>query len=45
MQCLKDLKKADIDEVMKYAKPTVNVVKTLSACCIMFDVKPEKVFF
>jgi dynein heavy chain len=43
VQCLKDLKKADIDEVKQFAKPTVNVVKTITAVCIMFEVKPERV--
>jgi dynein heavy chain, axonemal len=43
VQCLKDLKKADIDEVKSLGKPPANVVKTLMACCIMFDIKPEKV--
>lgn len=43
VQCLKDLKKSDIDEVKTFGKPTINVVRTLQACCIMFDYKPEKV--
>lgn len=43
VQCLKDLKKADIDEVKSLGRPPVNVVKTLTACCIMFDIKPNVV--
>eukprot|EP01033_Poteriospumella_lacustris_P000280 gene286-182_t len=43
VQCLSDLKKADIDEVRALPKPPVNVVKTLAALCIMFDIKPEMV--
>lgn len=43
VQCLKDLKKADIDEVKSLGKPPVNVVRTLTACCIMFDIKPDMV--
>lgn len=43
VQCLKDLKKADIDEVKSLGRPPVNVVKTLQACCIMFDIKPDRV--
>jgi dynein heavy chain len=38
---LKDLKKADIDEVKSLGRPPVNVVRTLTALCIMFDVKPD----
>lgn len=41
VRCLKDLKKADIDEVKSLGRPPVNVVRTLQACCIMFDIKPE----
>ena len=41
VQCLKDLKKADIDEVKSLGRPPVNVVRTLTACCIMFDIKPD----
>jgi len=40
VKCLKDLKKSDIDEVRSLGRPPVNVVRTLTACCIMFDVKP-----
>jgi len=43
VQCLKDLKKADIDEVKSLGRPPVNVVRTLTACCIMFDIKPNMV--
>jgi dynein heavy chain len=43
VQCLKDLKKADIDEVRSLGRPPVNVVRTLTALCIMFDVKPDLV--
>lgn len=43
VQCLKDLKKADIDEVKSLGRPPVNVVRTLTACCIMFDIKPDLV--
>jgi dynein heavy chain, axonemal len=43
VQCLKDLKKADIDEVKSLTRPPQNVVKTLQACCIMFDIKPDRV--
>lgn len=42
VQCLKDLKKSDIDEVKSFLKPSLNVVRTLQAVCIMFDVKPLK---
>ena len=43
VQCLKDLKKADIDEVKSLGRPPVNVVRTLTALCIMFDIKPDMV--
>ena len=43
VQCLKDLKKSDIDEVKSLGKPPKNVIKTLTACCIMFDIKPDKI--
>lgn len=43
VQCLKDLKKSDIDEVKSLGRPPINVVRTLQACCIMFDIKPIKV--
>ena len=43
VKCLKDLKKADIDEVKSLGRPPVNVVRTLTACCIMFDIKPDMV--
>ncbi|RYG69725.1 hypothetical protein EON64_02000, partial [archaeon] len=43
VQCLKDLKKSDIDEVKSLGRPPANVVKTLQACCIMFDIKPDLV--
>lgn len=43
VQCLKDLKKADIDEVKSLGRPPQNVIKTLTACCIMFDIKPDRV--
>lgn len=43
VQCLKDLKKSDIDEVKSLGRPPVNVVRTLTACCIMFDIKPDMV--
>lgn len=41
--CLKDLKKTDIDEVKGMGRPPEGVKLTLQACCIMFDIKPEKV--
>jgi Microtubule-binding stalk of dynein motor len=41
--CLKDLKKADIDEVKSLGKPPYGVKLTMQATCIMFDVKPDKV--
>eukprot|EP00981_Chlorochromonas_danica_P005554 scaffold1129_cov164-Ochromonas_danica.AAC.19 len=43
VQCLKDLKKSDIDEVKALGRPPANVIKTLQACCIMFDIKPDMV--
>ena len=43
VQCLKDLKKSDIDEVKSLGRPPVNVVRTLTALCIMFGVKPDLV--
>ena len=43
VQCLKDLKKSDIDEVKSLGRPPANVIKTLTACCIMFDIKPERI--
>eukprot|EP01041_Mallomonas_annulata_P000971 gene971-1882_t len=43
VQCLQDLKKADIDEVKSLGRPPANVIKTLTACCIMFGIKPERV--
>jgi len=43
VQCLKDLKKSDIDEVKSLGRPPVNVVRTLTALCIMFDIKPDLV--
>ena len=41
VQCLKDLKRNDIDEVKSLGRPPAGVVKTLTACCIMFEIKPE----
>ena len=43
VKCLKDLKKSDIDEVKALGKPPENVRKTLHACCIMFDIKAERI--
>ena len=43
VQCLKDLKRADIDEVKSLGRPPINVVRTLTALCIMFDIKPDLV--
>ena len=43
VQCLKDLKKNDIDEVKSLGRPPIGVVRTLTACCIMFEIKPEMV--
>ena len=43
VQCLQDLKKSDIDEVKSLGRPPANVIKTLTACCIMFDIKPERI--
>lgn len=41
--CLKDLKKADIDEVKVMGRPPAGVRLTMEATCVLFDVKPEKV--
>lgn len=43
MQCLKDLKKADIDEVKSFGNPSANVRMTMQAVCIMFNVPAEVV--
>ena len=43
MQCLKDLKKGDIDEVKVMGKPPAGVRLCMEAICIMFEIKPEKV--
>ena len=43
MQCLKDLRKSDIDEVKSLGRPPVNVVRTLTALCVMFDIRPDLV--
>jgi dynein heavy chain, axonemal len=41
--CLKDLKKADIDEVKGMGRPPAGVKLTMEAICTMFDIKAEKV--
>ncbi|CBJ31040.1 dynein heavy chain [Ectocarpus siliculosus] len=41
--CLNSLKKADIDEVKSLKTPPKGVKLTMEVCCIMFDVKPNKV--
>ena len=44
VKCLKELKKADIDEVKNMGKNAPNGVKlTAEALCIMFKVKPVKI--
>jgi len=43
VQCLKDLKKSDIDEVKSFPRPSTNVIRTMETCCIMFKVSPELV--
>lgn len=43
VQCLKELKKSDIDEVKSLGRPPVNVVRTLTALCVMFDIRPDVV--
>ena len=43
VQCLKDLKKSDIDEVKALQKPPAGVKLCMEAVCIMFEVKPVKV--
>eukprot|EP00615_Pteridomonas_danica_P016588 CAMPEP_0114385844 /NCGR_PEP_ID=MMETSP0102-20121206/6268_1 /TAXON_ID=38822 ORGANISM="Pteridomonas danica, Strain PT" /NCGR_SAMPLE_ID=MMETSP0102 /ASSEMBLY_ACC=CAM_ASM_000212 /LENGTH=3026 /DNA_ID=CAMNT_0001542557 /DNA_START=949 /DNA_END=10026 /DNA_ORIENTATION=- len=43
VQCLKDLKKADIDEVKVMGKPPAGVRLCMEAVCIMFAIPPEKV--
>ena len=40
VQCLKDLKKADIDEVRVMNNPPARVALTMEACCIMFHIRP-----
>ena len=40
--CLKDLKKADIDEVKSLGKPPAGVVLTMHATCVMFGIKGIK---
>jgi dynein heavy chain len=43
VKCLKELKKADLDEVKNLGKPPSGVKLTMEAVCIMFGVKPEKI--
>ena len=43
VKCLKELKKADIDEVKALGKPPYGVKLTMEAVCIMFGVKPDKI--
>jgi len=43
VKCLKELKKADIDEVKALGKPPYGVKLTMEAVCIMFNVKPDKI--
>ena len=42
-ECLKNLKKSDIDEVKALGNPPAMVKYTLMALCIMFSVKPNTV--
>lgn len=39
---MKDLKKADIDEVKSLGKPPAGVVLTMHATCVMFGIKGVK---
>ena len=43
VKCLNALKKADIDEVKSLGKPPHGVILTSEACCIMFEIKPDKI--
>jgi dynein heavy chain len=43
VQCLKELKKADLDEVKNLGKPPGGVKLTMEAVCIMFEIKGEKI--
>ena len=43
VECLKNLKKGDIDEVKALGRPPAGVILTMEACCIMFEVDPEKI--
>ena len=43
VQCLKELKKSDIDEVKALGKPPAGVKLTMEAVCIMFGIKGEKI--
>ena len=40
VQCLKELRKEDINEVKNFTKPTERVALTMEAVCIMFGVGP-----
>ena len=42
MQCLKELKKAHIDEVKALKKPPGGVRLTLEVACVFFEVAPVK---
>jgi dynein heavy chain len=41
--CLNKLKKSDLDEVKSLGKPPAGVKLTMEACCIMFQVKPNRI--
>ena len=43
LKSLDKLKKNDLDEVKALKTPPIGVKLTMEACCIMFQVKPEKV--
>lgn len=43
VQCLNKLKKSDLDEVKSLGTPPAGVKLTMEACCIMFEVKPQKI--
>ena len=43
VQCLKILKKSDLDEIKALKKPPGGVKLAMEACCIMFQVQPVKV--
>jgi dynein heavy chain len=43
LESLDKLKKNDLDEVKALKTPPIGVKLTMEACCIMFEVKPDKV--